>query len=276
MSRVPRPKKMFGQNFLSDPSILSRIVDEAEISPDDRVLEVGPGRGSLTRALLERGATVLSVEIDRELVGLLSETFSGHPRFTLVSGDVLSLDIPTLCPSADGIRWKVVANLPYNISTPFLFRLLEQRGRFERVVVMLQREVGERLAATAGSPQYGALTLLVQSHFSVRRAFAVKPGSFHPRPSVDSVVLVMTPLEVEPDVGNRDLFVLLVKGAFSTRRKTLLNSLRGAFGCSDRILVSILDAAGIDPSRRGETLSLEEFASLSRIAARHLENSGTI
>lgn len=276
MSRFPRPKKMFGQNFLSDPSILSRMADEAEITPGDRVLEVGPGRGALTRLLLERGATLVSVEIDRELVRLLSEDLSGHPRFSLIGGDILSLDIPALCPSGDGALWKVVANLPYNISTPFLFRLVEQRGHFGRIVVMLQREVGERLAARSGGAEYGALSVIFQSHFSVRRAFAVKPGSFHPRPSVDSVVLVITPLTVEPDVGDRNLFERLVKGAFSTRRKTLLNALRGVGGFSDQLLASCFEAADIDPARRGETLSLEEFAALSRAATRHLENSGTI
>jgi len=270
MTPTPRPKKIFGQNFLSDPFILSRIVDEGEIVPGDQVLEVGPGRGALTRELLARGATVVAVEIDRELVSLLSGTFGHHPSFTLVEGDILSLPFHDLFPD-DGERWKVVANLPYNISTPFLFRLVEHRRRFSRIVVMLQREVGERLAASPGTPAYGALSVIFQSWFDVRRAFLVRPGSFFPRPKVESVVVVITPRSDQLPVGDPDLFTRLVKGAFATRRKTLLNSLRGGLDFPDHQILTILGNLGIDPARRGETLGLDEFAALSREFSRHLE-----
>lgn len=273
MTPSPRPKKIFGQNFLSDPAILSRIVQEGEIAPGERVLEVGPGRGALTREILARGGEVVAVEIDRELVSHLRAIFAGTPAVTLVEGDILSIPIPTLCPDHDGRGWKVVANLPYNISTPFLFRLVEHRGRFSRIVVMLQREVGERLAATPGSDAYGALSVIFQSRFNVRRAFVVKPGSFFPRPKVDSVVVVITTRTDELDVGDHGFFTRLVKGVFSARRKTLLNALKGLFPISDHHLLTMLGVLDIDPVRRGETLGLDDFARLSREVSRYLENA---
>lgn len=269
--KLPRPKKMFGQNFLSDPLILSRIADEAHVVEGDRVLEVGPGRGALTRILLERGASVTAVEIDRQLVSHLASLFSGHPRLTLREGDILSLPIRDLSPRDGGRPWKLVANLPYNISSPFLFSLLEHHDRFSPVVVLLQKEVGERLTAVPGTGSYGALTVLMSSRFHVRRGFVVKPGAFHPRPQVDSLLVIMTPRRDLPDVGDRSCFTRVVKCAFNTRRKTLFNSLRGQLELPEPLLLELLGTVGIDPSRRGETLSLEEFALLSRSFSPYLE-----
>ena len=182
-------------------------------------------------------------------------------------GDILRVDLRQLLENrAAGRKWKVAANLPYNISSQVLFRFLECSGLFERLVLMLQKEVGDRLVAPAGCKDYGALTVLLRLHFDIRREFLVKPGSFRPVPKVDSCVLCFTPLErPRAEVGDEDFFRRIVKGAFNQRRKTLLNSLRSAgIGDEDDSLPEALSRCGIDGGRRGETLSLDEFAALSR------------
>ena len=182
-------------------------------------------------------------------------------------GDILRVDLEQLLTSRSaGKKWKVAANLPYNISSQVLFRFMECSSLFERLVLMLQKEVGDRLVAPPGCKDYGALTVLLRLHFDIRREFLVKPGSFRPIPKVDSAVLSFTPLErPRVEVGDEDFFRRLVKGAFNQRRKTLLNSLRSAgFGADDESLPEALSRSGIDGGRRGETLSLDEFAALSR------------
>ena len=262
-----RAKKSLGQNFLIDDSVLSRIVACVQPTPGDAILEVGPGRGALTTLLAASGAQFLAIEWDRDLLPSLNAQFSGSPNVEIGHGDILRVDLRQLLESRGaGRKWKVAANLPYNISSQVLFRFLECSGLFERLVLMLQKEVGDRLVAPAGCKDYGALTVLLRLHFDIKREFLVKPGSFRPVPKVDSCVLRFTPLELpRAEVGDEDFFRRLVKGAFSQRRKTLLNALRSAgIGAEDDSLSGALSRSGIDGARRGETLSLDDFAALSR------------
>ncbi len=263
----PRPKKALGQNFLTDRNVLVRIAEAVGIGPGDHILEVGPGRGALTALLAERAAQVVAVELDRELVPLLRREFAGRENVEVVEADILDVDLPRLLGERGGSVWKVAANLPYNISSQVLFRFLECRRLFSLLVLMLQKEVGERLLASPSCKEYGALTVLFRLHFQIRREFTVKPGSFYPVPKVDSVVLSFSPLPApRDDVGDEGVFRRVVKAAFSHRRKTLWNCLRGAaLTEDDSILAAALEHCGIDPGRRGETLSLEEFAALSRV-----------
>ena len=267
MMEKMRAKKSLGQNFLIDDNVLSRIVACVAPQSGDAILEVGPGRGALTSLLAASGAKFLAIEWDRDLLPLLDRQFASAPNVEIGHGDILRVDLKQLLETrGEGCKWKVAANLPYNISSQVLFRFLECSGLFERLVLMLQKEVGDRLVAPPGCKDYGALTVLLRLHFDIRREFLVKPGSFRPVPKVDSCVLRFTPLgEPRAEVGDEEFFRRLVKGAFSQRRKTLLNSLRSAgIGAEDDSLPAALTRAGIDGARRGETLSLDEFAFLSR------------
>lgn len=258
----PRPRKALGQNFLTDRNIISKILASAALTPDDCVLEVGPGRGALTELLAQRVKRLVAVEFDRDLAAILRQQFSTGQQVTIHEQDILKVDFEQLL-GAD--RFKVVANLPYNISTPVLFRFLEERQRFSRVVVMLQKEVGERLAAQPDCSEYGVLTVLFRLWFEVKREFLVSPGCFHPAPKVDSVVISLVPLPAaRVPVGDQALFERVVKAAFATRRKTLWNCLKSAELLDAVQLEQVLSSCGIDGRRRGETLDLEEFACLSR------------
>ncbi|TSK08885.1 MAG: 16S rRNA (adenine(1518)-N(6)/adenine(1519)-N(6))-dimethyltransferase RsmA [Geobacter sp.] len=267
MEKRIKAKKEFGQNFLIDDNVLSRIVSCVAPTPEDCILEVGPGRGALSRLLVASGARFVAVEWDRELIPLLNAEFAGSDRVEIGHGDILRVDLRQILASrAPGRKWKVAANLPYNISSQVLFKFMEECDLFEGLVLMLQKEVGDRLTAPPGCKEYGALTVLLRLHFDIRREFIVKPGSFRPIPKVDSAVLSFTPLAApRVEVGDEELFRRVVKGAFIQRRKTLLNSLRSAgFDDVDGELTAALAACSIDGKRRGETLSLEEFAALSR------------
>jgi 16S rRNA (adenine1518-N6/adenine1519-N6)-dimethyltransferase len=262
-----RAKKQLGQNFLIDDSVLTRIVSCVAPTPEDAILEVGPGRGALTRLLAASGATFLAVEWDRDLIPLLMTEFADQANVEIGHGDILRVDLAKLLGTrSPGKRWKVAANLPYNISSQVLFRFLEHNELFERLVLMLQKEVGDRLTAPPNCKDYGALTVLLRLHFDIRREFIVKPGAFRPVPKVDSAVLSFVPLEKpRVEVGDEQLFRRVVKGAFLQRRKTLFNSLRSAgFAEEEGVLQDALARSGIDGGRRGETLSLDEFAALSR------------
>ena len=262
-----RAKKSLGQNFLVDDQVLARIVACVDPGVDDAIVEVGPGRGALTKLLAASGARFLAIEWDRDLLPILGAEFAPFPNVEIGHGDILRVDLRQLLTSrAPEKKWKVAANLPYNISSQVLFRFLECSELFERLVLMLQKEVGDRLVAPAGCKDYGALTVLLRLHFDIRREFLVKPGAFRPVPKVDSAVLSFTPLgRPRAEVGDEDFFRRLVKGAFNQRRKTLLNSLKSAgFGAEDDSLLQALERTGIDGGRRGETLTLDEFATLSR------------
>lgn len=261
-----RARKALGQNFLVDRNVIARIADAVDIGPEDRILEVGPGKGALTELLAARCARLVAVELDTRLVPVLRREFSGNQRVEIVHDDILKLDLRSLLAAEGAEPWKVAANLPYNISTPVLFKFLDHMDLFSRLVLMLQKEVGDRLAASPGTKDYGTLSVFFQLHFNVVRELIVRPGSFHPVPKVDSVVLSFVPLEKpREEVGDERYFRRMVKGAFSMRRKTLWNCLKGAdLGLSGEQLAEALEMCGIDPGRRGETLSLGEFAALSR------------
>lgn len=264
-----RPKKSLGQNFLTDANVLRRIVAAVEIGPDDAVLEVGPGRGALTALMAEVARRVVAVEIDRQLVPLLRTVFLLRPNVEIVEADILTADLEALLEERGGGKWKVAANLPYNISSQVLFRFLDYRALFSLLVLMFQKEVGDRLLARPGTKEYGILSVFCALHYDISRVVTVRPGAFHPVPKVDSVVLRFIPLaEPRVDVGDEPFFRRVVKAAFSQRRKTLWNCLRSAgLAGSDEMLLGALQRCGIDGNRRGETLSLEEFAALARTLA---------
>ncbi|MHC1698275.1 MAG: 16S rRNA (adenine(1518)-N(6)/adenine(1519)-N(6))-dimethyltransferase RsmA [Geobacteraceae bacterium] len=264
-----RAKKALGQNFLVDGNVIDNIIRAAQVGADENVLEVGPGRGALTSLLSERAAQVVAVEWDRDLVPLLKDGVGSKETVEVVHGDILRVDLPgVLCPVRHG-RWKVVANLPYNISSQVLFKFIENRPLFSELILMLQKEVGERLLAQPDTKEYGVLTVLCRLVFDIEKVFLVKPTSFRPIPKVDSIVLRFRVLPSNRlDVGDEKLFRIVVKAAFSQRRKTLWNCLKSVDPLSEpNLLEQVFEKSGIDKARRGETLSLQEFADLTKAVA---------
>ncbi|HOB20989.1 MAG TPA: 16S rRNA (adenine(1518)-N(6)/adenine(1519)-N(6))-dimethyltransferase RsmA [Candidatus Atribacteria bacterium] len=258
--------KSLGQNFLIDRNILNKIIEGARVTSSDYCLEVGPGVGTLTRALAEKAAFVAAVEIDKRLLPVLEETLEGLDNVRVIHGDILKLDIGRLAADVfSGSPFKVVANLPYYITTPIIMRFLEEDLPFTTIVIMVQKEVAERMSAAPGTKDYGALTVAVQ-YYTRPRIVARAPASvFMPPPKVDSVVIALERRD-EPPVMVKDKagFFRMISALFSQRRKTLLNTLL-ASGLTDlgkEDLTHRLASAGIDPRRRAETLSLEELARL--------------
>ena len=260
-----RADKNLGQNFLVEESVVNRIAAAAELTPQDKVLEIGPGIGTPTQALARTGAQVTSVELDKRLLPVLAETVGCYENVRIVQGDILKTDIPALM--GDG-PFKVAANLPYYITTPIIMNLLERKLPLERLVVMVQKEVAERMTAPPGGREYGAISVAMQYYTEPQTAFLVKAGSFLPPPKVDSAVLVCRRrMEPPVDVPDEKTFFRIVAAAFSVRRKMLTNSLKHMGGLSGDDVRAWLAAAGIDGTRRAETLSLEEFAALARAYA---------
>ena len=255
--------KRLGQNFLVDRNVVQGIVDAAELSPEDIVLEIGPGIGTLTQGLAESGARVVAVELDKKLPSVLAETLKGYDNVTIVPGDILKLTIPEILRLREGEQFKVVANLPYYITTPIIMTLLEQRLPIERLVTMVQKEVAVRMTARPGSKDYGALSVAVQYFTVPRMVMDVPPRSFLPAPEVTSTVIACQVQDV-PTVRTHDekLFFRLVRAAFIQRRKTLLNALMGAGLSKEQCRAGLL-AAGIAENMRGEQLSLSDFTRLS-------------
>lgn len=251
-------KKKFGQHFLHDPTIIDKIITAARLDSDQRVLEIGPGLGVLTDRLLLDSRQVVVMEIDRDLTERLRQR--NEPRLTVCEGDVLRLNWHELLAEPP---YTLVANLPYNISSQVVFRILEHRHLFQRLVLMFQREVAQRLTAEPGGRDYGILSVLCQLWYDIDRVALVKPGAFTPPPKVDSMVLSFIPL-AQPRVDPVDevLFKRLVKAAFTQRRKTLRNSLLAA-GLTAQTIDPCLAAAGIAPGCRGETLTLKDFSALT-------------
>ncbi|MDY3741168.1 MAG: 16S rRNA (adenine(1518)-N(6)/adenine(1519)-N(6))-dimethyltransferase RsmA [Selenomonadaceae bacterium] len=252
--------KKFGQNFLVDANIVRGIVDSAEAGPGDKILEIGPGIGTLTQGLAESGAEVIAVEIDKKLPAVLAETLKGYDNVTIVPGDILKVNIREIMGEGP---FKVAANLPYYITTPILMALLEQHLPITHIVTMVQKEVAERMVAKPGSRIYGALSVAVQYYTEPHIAYDVPPRSFIPAPEVDSVVIACKVRET-PAVAVKDekVFFRVVKAAFGQRRKTISNAMKGAGFDKEQIAVAF-EKAGIDAGRRGETFSLEEFGRLA-------------
>ena len=259
-----RPRRARGQHFLVDPRARDAIIEAAGIGPDSTVLEIGPGTGILTAGLLARGATVLAIELDRGLAGLLRDTLGAHPRLALWVGDILHFDFAAHLgnhPARGRIR--VVANIPYSITSPLVLRLLEGRAWFEALFLTVQREVAARLSASPGTKAYGALTLACRYRAEVSPLLAIPRAAFDPVPEVESTLVRFDLLDAPrvPVVSEARLF-RVIRAAFGQRRKTLRNALRGA-GWAEVQLDAALGRAGLLGSRRGETLSLEDFGRLS-------------
>ncbi|MCD6581852.1 MAG: ribosomal RNA small subunit methyltransferase A [Desulfuromusa sp.] len=256
---IYRTKKRFGQHFLHDRTVIDKIIVAAQLDPQQQVVEIGPGLGVLTDELLPRSAHVQAMEIDRDLIARLEAR--NDSRLTVHAGDVLKLPWRELLLQPP---YTLVANLPYNISSQVVFRLIEHRDLFKRMVLMFQREVGERLVATPGGKDYGILSVLCQLWFEIKTVTLVKPGAFTPPPKVDSIVLNFQPLQ-NPRVDPVDevFFKKVVKGAFTQRRKTLRNSLLASGFVAEDIDLAF-QQAGISPGCRGETLSLQNFSDLTK------------
>lgn len=255
-----RADKKLGQNFLIDENVVRQIVEAAELSEADTVLEVGPGIGTLTQGLAESKAQVVAVELDTRLLPVLATTLEGYDNVRVVHGDILKVNI---MEEVGAPEFKVCANLPYYITTPIIFALLEKRLPMERLVAMVQKEVAERMAAQPGGKEYGALSVAIQYYTEPEIAFIVPPTSFIPAPAVDSAVIVCKRRAKPPvEVCDEALFFRVVKAAFSLRRKMLSNSLKN-MGIKGEQVAKWLELADVDGKRRAETLSLEDFAKLT-------------
>ncbi len=259
ISDPPPAIKRLGQNFLIDPNIVRKIVALAEIAPSDTVLEIGPGRGILTEALCRTAGHVTAVEVDPRLHAYLAERQAEFPSLTLVLDDAMTYPIENL-----PVGTIVVANLPYYISTPLLFRLLDQRDRFPRMVLMLQNEVADRLVAKPGSSDYGVLSVMAQYAAEITKAFRVSAQCFRPRPEVGSaVVLLRTKERRALSLEEEPKFAALVKAAFAHRRKTLVNSLKDE-GYDQKSVIEALNSLSLSPTARAEVLSVTQLIELSR------------
>jgi 16S rRNA (adenine1518-N6/adenine1519-N6)-dimethyltransferase len=256
MTPPHRARKRFGQNFLVAPAIVQRIVECIDPRPGDRLIEIGPGLGALTAALLERAGHLEAIEIDRDLAQRLQARYPAS-QLTLHCEDALRYDF-----GAAGSNLRIVGNLPYNISSPLLFRLLEQAASIRDIHVMLQREVVDRMTAQPGSSEYGRLTVMLGYRFTIERLLRVPAGAFRPQPKVESAFARLTPRKPLPwQVHDEPLFGRIVAAAFSQRRKTLRNALR------EIAQEATLCAVGIDPAARGETLSVAQYVALANALA---------
>jgi 16S rRNA (adenine1518-N6/adenine1519-N6)-dimethyltransferase len=257
------PRKRFSQNFLTDKNIAIRIVECLGLNEDDTVIEIGPGMGILTEGLLESGAKIIAIEIDRDLAGKLGERFCDYSNLEIISADALKISYKELAVRYKK-RIKLVSNLPYNISTPIIFKLLEDQDIFSMFLFMLQREVAQRIVSAPDTKDYGVLSVMVQLLADVKSEFDVPPSSFFPLPKVYSSVVRFNILDrPRVDVGDIVFFKRVVKASFGQRRKTLLNALK-SFDIKQPQLIELLSKTNIHSKRRGETLILEEFAILSR------------
>lgn len=253
-------RKRFGQHFLRDVSIVQRIIDAFAPQSDDYVVEIGPGDGTLTRALAPRVARLHAIEIDHDLVARLDDELGDRTNVLIHQADALQFDLCQLASA--GHKLRLIGNLPYNISTPLLFRLLAQSQCIQDMCFMLQKEVVERLTAGPGSKAYGRLSVMIQWRCRAQRLFTVPPAAFSPRPKVESMIVYLEPYVTPPiAVADEPAFTRVVAAAFAARRKTLRNALGGMLSAEE------LRATGIDPVRRGETLTLAEFAALGKALA---------
>lgn len=266
-----RARKKYGQNFLTDGNIVRGIVEASGVGPEDCVLEIGPGIGTMTQYLSEAAGRVVCVEIDESLRPVLELTLEDCENVEVIWQDVLKTDLRDLADRYNGGRpLKVVANLPYYVTTPILLRLLEEKGCFESITVMVQKEVADRICAEAGSKEYGALSLAVQYFSDPQVVLKVPPACFLPRPAVESSVLHLQAYEKPPVEAEEGFLFALIRASFNQRRKTLANGLSHGFRYGGRTLTraeveEALAAMGLPADVRGEKLSLEEFAALSRL-----------
>lgn len=266
-------QKKFGQNFLVDSSILDRIIESAQITKEDCVLEIGPGIGTMTQRLAEEAGAVVAVEIDRNLLPVLADTLSAYENVTVINADILKLDLNRIVEEHNSGRpIKVVANLPYYITTPIIMALFEKKVPLHSVTIMVQKEVADRMRVGPGTKDYGALSLAVQYYAKPEIVTKVPAGCFMPKPNVDSAVIRLTRYEKPPvEVEDEAWLFAVIRASFNQRRKTLANGLANAGypGISRRQVEEVLAAMGLAATVRGETLTLEQFAELSnRLAKR--------
>lgn len=266
-SEQPFPSKRFGQHFLKDKRTIQRIIDALAPHSDETIVEIGPGTGALTSQLIERAGRVIAIEFDNKLTPLLNEQFGSSPNFKLIMADALATDFCHEILPAQSAR--LVANLPYNISTAILQRLIEQRACLPEMVVMLQREVVERIMAPAGSSERGFLSVLVEAYSETEKLFDVAPGAFRPPPKIWSSVMRIT-FRPEVSITREDLFWEVVSRGFSQKRKTILNNLRSAGGELAEVLKRnggasiVLCKANVELQRRAETLTIDDWSRIVR------------
>ena len=261
-------KKKFGQNFLIDANILEEIITSAGVTKDDFVLEIGPGIGTMTQYLCEAARKVVAVEIDDTLIPILQDTLSTYDNVEVINQDILKVDINRLAEEENGGKpIKVVANLPYYITTPIIMGLFESHVPLESITIMVQKEVADRMQEGPGSKEYGALSLAVQYYAKPQIMVVVPPSCFMPQPKVSSTVIRLTCHEKAPvDVNNEKLMFQLIRAAFNQRRKTLANSLNNfGLGLKKEEIQEAIARLGVSPTIRGEALSLEQFAHLANI-----------
>lgn len=268
-------KKSLGQNFLIDPNILDKIVRVANVTKETGVIEVGPGFGALTEKLAQHADKVVAFEIDSRLLPILDEALAGYDNVTIIHSDILKVDLHKAINMyfQQGQDLLVVANLPYYVTTPILMKLLEEKLPIRGIVCMLQKEVADRISAKPNTKQYGSLSVAVQFYGQVETSFFVPNTVFIPRPNVDSTVIKITLHEKPPyPVEDERLFFEIVRAAFAKRRKTLVNNLASHFNerFTKQEIETLIEQAGIDSKRRGETLAIEEFVELANTFFRHV------
>ena len=265
-------QKKFGQNFLIDGRVLEKIMDAADIGAEDFVLEIGPGIGTMTQYLAERARQVMAVEIDRNLIPILSETLSDYDNVEILNADILKIDLrKTVEEKNQGKPIKVVANLPYYITTPIIMELFESEIPVDNITVMVQKEVADRMQAQPGTKDYGALSLAVQFYAEPYIVANVPPNCFMPRPKVGSAVIRLTRHQNPPvEVKNKKLLFQLIRASFNQRRKNLQNGIKNFSGLSfsKEEVADALEQIGVSPTIRGEALSLEQFAELCSLLDR--------
>ena len=269
-----RLSKSLGQNFLTDGNIVDKIVMGADPSPQDLVIEIGPGIGVLTAAAAEKAGKVIAIEVDSHLIPILKETLKGFDNISVINRDVLKTDLHELLDENKEINGhpragvKILGNLPYYITTPIIMKILEDGVPADSITIMLQKEVADRIKASPGNKIYGALSVAVQYYCTVDMITNVPKEVFVPRPKVDSAVIRLNIREEKPvELISEKAFFAVIKGGFGQRRKTLLNSLTGVMGKTKEEIAEVLKQAGIDPVRRAETLSIEEFANVANLIA---------
>lgn len=253
--------KSLGQNFLVDDSVPRDIVSGAEVDENDLIIEIGPGVGTLTAQLLNKAKKVIAIELDNDLIPILKQEIGDNPKFELIHKDALKVNFNEIIGDEKSV--KLVANLPYYVTTPIIVKLLKENYNFKSLTIMIQKEVAERMNAGPGTKDYGALSLLVQYYCNTEIIRRVPPQCFIPRPKVDSIVIRLDRLsEPKVNVENEKLFFEIIRSSFNMRRKTLWNGVKN-IGLAKESLELAFDEANIDPKRRGETLTIEEFATLS-------------
>lgn len=262
--------KSLGQNFLIDHNVIDQIVEGAEVSSEDTVIEIGPGVGTLTKELLKRAKKVIAIEIDSDLIPILTEELKDHDNFQLIHQDAMKVDFNKIIEENENV--KVVANLPYYVTTPIITNLLNAKYKFKSITVMIQKEVAERMNSEPNCKDYGSLSLLVQYYCDTKIIMKVPPMCFIPRPKVDSIVIRLDRLEeTRVTVDDEKLFFRVIRDSFNMRRKTLWNGMKN-IGLDKEKLEEAFKDSGIDQKRRGETLTIQEFADLANAINKKINN----